>query len=288
MSLPESTKISFVHLRVRELAKATAFYSGLLGFREVLRDGATIGLSDSGRLPAQIILTESKNAPARPPRTVGLFHVAIRFPTREELAMILLRILEREYPLHGAADHAVSEAVYLADPEGNGIELYRDRVREEWKRTSDEIYMTSDHLDIENLLGEAEGKKWTGLPTRTDIGHVHLNVSSLQHADEFYSGLVGLDVTTRSYPGALFLAADGYHHHVGANVWSSRNGEKPPPNSLGLVSFGMFVSPVEADHLRKKLTQEGAHIEENSLLGQHSFRTHDRDGIAVEFMLREN
>lgn len=239
MSLPNDTHISHVHLRVRNLERELAFYRDLLGFTEILRHDSIVELSASGKQPAQILFTESPNAIARPPRTTGLFHVAIRFPNRAELAKTLMRLIQNEYPIQGAADHLVSKAIYLADPEGNGVELYCDRPKESWRWSDGEIAMATEPLDLEALLREADGKEWAGIHPQTDIGHVHLNVGSLASAEEFYSKQLGFDVTTRSYPGALFLSAGGYHHHIGLNIWAGRNAPRPPENSLGLISFGI-------------------------------------------------
>lgn len=245
--LASGAHISHVHLRVKSLERELAFYRELLGFNDVElasddeRSDSTVALSPSGQPPPQILLTESPQAPPRPPRTTGLFHVAIRFPNRVELAKTVLRLVQRGYPIHGASDHLVSEAIYLADPEGNGIELYCDRPESEWKWSNGEIAMATEPLDVEALLQEAEGKPWAGIHPQTDIGHIHLNVSSLSGAEEFYSKHLGFDVTTRSYPGALFMAAGGYHHHIGANIWAGRNAPRPPENSLGLIGFGIAV-----------------------------------------------
>jgi catechol 2,3-dioxygenase len=250
VSLPNETRISHVHLRVKNLERELSFYRELLGFNEGESHDSTVALSSSiptnngskvGQLSFQILLTESPSAAVRPPRTTGLFHAAIRFPNRVELAKTLLRLVRHGYPIQGAGDHLVSEAIYLADPEGNGIELYCDRPKESWQWLDGEIAMATEPLDVEALLREADGNEWTGIHPQTEIGHIHLNVGSLASAEEFYSKQIGFDVTTRSYPGALFLSAGGYHHHIGANVWAGRNAQRPPENSLGLISFEIVV-----------------------------------------------
>lgn len=294
MSLLAETHISHVHLRVKNLERELSFYRELLGFNEVMRYDSTVALSAtrtinaverSAQLPFQILLTESPNATPRPPRTTGLFHVAIRFPNREELAKTLRRIVQHGYPIQGAADHAVSEAIYLSDPEGNGVELYRDRPRDEWKWVNDEVFMTTEHLDVEALLREAEGKSWAGIHPLTDIGHIHLNVSNLANSEEFYHQRLGFDITTRSYPGALFFAAGGYHHHVGANVWSSRNATAPPENSTGLMSFGISVPNERWKELRAGFLAEKIEFAMDSKqTGLKTMKLRDADGINVELI----
>lgn len=280
--LPEKTRIAHAHLRVKNLKGVVAFYRDLLGFRQVRREGSTLALSPTGKSPAQIILTESPQAQPRPRGTTGLFHIAIRFPDRGELAKILLRLVEHGYPIQGAADHAVSEAIYLADPEGNGIELYRDRPREGWKWTNDEIVMVTDPLDVEDLLKESEGATWSGIHPMTDIGHIHLNVGSLEDAESLYHRQLGFDVTTKSYAGALFVAAGGYHHHLGLNIWAGRNAPPPPENSIGLISYGIAVPVSGWESLKERLAKDGIRYESDSVDGRMKLRA--PDNIAIELI----
>ncbi len=242
--LPSSTHIGCVHLQVRDRERALAFYRDLLGFREIGREGATVLLSAAGSLPPLLALTERPGARPKPPRTTGLYHVAIRLPTRRDLARALRRLLEHGWPFQGFSDHGVSEALYLADPDGNGLEIYRDRPREQWPWWAGRLRMVTKPLDVEDLLREATPEPWDGLPAGTDIGHIHLHVADLDEAEAFYSGILGLEVTQRDYPGARFFAAGGYHHHVGTNVWAGR-GAPPPADAVGLRAFALVV-PEEA------------------------------------------
>ncbi|MEO8168651.1 MAG: VOC family protein [bacterium] len=282
MSLPDKTRIAHAHLRVKNSAAVETFYRDLLGLREIGRDGSTVSLSPTGKSPALIILTESPAATPRPHGTTGLFHIAIRYPDRSELSKTLNRIIEQGYPIQGAADHAVSEAIYLADPEGNGIELYRDRPREEWKWRNNEIVMVTDPLDVDDLLKEAEGKTWSGMHPKTDIGHMHLNVGSLQDAEKFYHGTIGFDVTTKSYPGALFVAAGGYHHHLGLNIWAGRNAPPPPENSIGLISFGIAIPRSGWKSLKGRLAAGGVRYESDT--PDESLKVYDPNKIEIELI----
>jgi catechol 2,3-dioxygenase len=255
--LPAETQIGHVHLRVANMDRSLAFYRDLLGFWQMRQDGSAV-LSATGEPPFHIILTEQPGARRKPPRTSGLYHIAIRFPTRSALAQTLQRLMTNQWPLQGSADHGVSEALYLADPDGNGLELYADRPRAAWPRKGNQIVMVTDPLDVEDLLAEIAGDtgRWNGIDKGTDIGHVHLHVSDLNEAEGFYHRLLGLDVTQRGYSGALFLSAGGYHHHVGVNVWAGVGAPPPPPDAVGLVSFALRLPDKASWELLQVRAQE--------------------------------
>ncbi len=243
-ALPAATHIAYAHLRVADLERALAFYHDLLGLRVITVSDSSAALSATGVLPPLIVLEAHPGARPRPPRTTGLYHVAIRLPDRAALARTLRRLLERRWPLHGAADHGVSEALYLSDPDGNGLELYADRPRDTWPWQAGQVVMVSEPLDARALLSLAREPAET-IDPRTDIGHMHLQVSDLARAEAFYCGLLGFEVTLHSYPGALFVAAGGYHHHLGLNIWAGRGAPPPPPDSAGLVAFGVRLPDAE-------------------------------------------
>ncbi len=255
--LPAETHIGHVHLRVSDLERANAFYVDLLGFREVRRRENTSYLSATGQPPYHILLTEQPGAQPKPRRTTGLYHVAIRLPNRRELARVFQRLLEHQWRFHGFSDHKVSEALYLSDPDGNGLELYCDRPREQWPWQDGQLAMSTDPLDIENLLQEVanDAGPWAGIHPQTDIGHVHLHVADLAETEAFYHGILGLDVTQRNYPGALFFSAGGYHHHLGTNIWAGAGAPPPPPNAVGLQHFAFVLPTDEAIHRIKERLQ---------------------------------
>ncbi|MDE3057032.1 MAG: VOC family protein [Bacteroidota bacterium] len=239
--LPAETHIGSIHLRVSNFERSLRFYKELLGFHEISRTGSTVELSAAGKAPSVIALTELQNARPKPPRTTGLYHVAIRFPNRRALAEVFANLVRNGWKFQGFADHIVSEALYLADPDNNGIELYVDRPREKWEWSGDHVAMGSLPLDVDHLLAEAGNSPAKWIDPGTDIGHVHLHVSDLGKAEKFYHGILGMDVTQRSYPGALFLSAGGYHHHIGVNVWAGRGAPPPPDDAVGLISFSVEV-----------------------------------------------
>jgi catechol 2,3-dioxygenase len=176
-------------------------------------------------------------------RRTGLYHLALLLPSRRDLAEALARLAQSRWPLTGASDHLVSEALYLNDPDGNGIEIYRDRPREEWPHANGRIEMATLPLDLDGVLAELGGDHAVPaeVPSGTTMGHVHLQVADLDAAEAFYSGVLGFDVTVRGYPGALFVSAGGYHHHLGLNTWHSAGAAAPADGSIGLRSFDVVL-----------------------------------------------
>ncbi len=232
-----------VRLTVADLDRARDFYRDAIGLIELEpADGiARMGTAEPADPPI-VELVGDPDAPRRPARTSGLFHLAILVPGRPDLARALQRVAEAGWHLTGASDHLVSEALYLSDPEGNGIELYRDRPREEWQVRDGVLQMATLPLDLDGLLGELRREDaGAAMPPGTRIGHVHLNVGDLAAAEAFYSGGLGFEVTVRGYPGALFVSAGGYHHHLGLNTWAGEGAPPAPPGSRGLREFEIVL-----------------------------------------------
>lgn len=215
--MPFPRRLLSLALRVRDLGAALGFYRDLLGLR-MEADPPLYRLFPEGR-GFFLELHHDPQAPLRPYPSLGLYHLALRLADRQALAGTLRRLLEAGIPLEGAADHGVSEALYFRDPEGNGLELYRDRPEGEWPQ---EPLMFTAPLNLESLL--AENPKATPLPPETLLGHLHLHVADLDEAEAFFAARLGMALTLRTYPGALFFAWDGYHHHVGANTWAGKRG----------------------------------------------------------------
>lgn len=245
MPLPDDAHIGSVSLTVRDLERSVAFYRDVLGFRVGTRTGVEAALSVDGTRTL-IELHERADAVPRPRRCTGLFHFAILVANRAALGRSLQRLIEQDWPLTGVADHLVSEALYLNDPDGLGIEIYRDRPRETWKRVNGQIAMATDPLDLQGVASEPGAElPWTGLEAGTVIGHVHLHVPSLVEAERLYCGIVGFEPMVRAYPGALFVAAGGYHHHLGLNVWMGQGAPPPPEDAVGLRWFSVRAASLE-------------------------------------------
>ena len=231
--LPESTHVGAVTLQVSDVDRSFDFYHSFLGFAELERRNHSVVLG-VGQTPL-LILQGGASGPLRQ-RRLGLYHFAILLPDRAALGRAL-ELLVKNGVQPGAADHLVSEALYINDPDGLGIEIYRDRQRADWTVTQQQLDMASDPLDFEAVLAASGGAAWQGMPSGTVIGHVHLHVGDIERARAFYHEAVGLDVTVWNYPGALFLAASGYHHHLGTNTWAGPHAQPPLPQEPQLLQW---------------------------------------------------
>lgn len=226
--------IARVGLKARDGDALAAYYRDLLGFEELRRSGSRIALGAGGRELLEI----EGSATLRPddPRGAGLYHTAFLFPSRADLARWTRSAVDRRIGIDGASDHLVSEAIYLTDPEGNGIEIYADRPKEAWSYEGGAVRMATERLDFQSLLGELGGDDagWRGAPAGTVVGHVHLRVGDVGEAQAWWSEAIGLDTMVHYGNAAVFLSSGGYHHHIGANVWHSRGAGKRARDMTGL------------------------------------------------------
>jgi catechol 2,3-dioxygenase len=245
-AIHQDTEIGAVHLTVSEMDRSRSFYEHVIGLHAFDRDDGTVGFGPTEAQPL-LVLRAASSAPALDRRKTGLYHLAILVPSRVDLALALARLIAARWPLDGASDHLVSEALYLSDPDGNGIEIYRDRPRHQWRRSGDQLEMATLPLDLQDVMSElatVEGMQ-EHAPSGTMIGHVHLQVSDLREAEAFYGGILGFDVMVRGYPGALFVSAGGYHHHIGLNTWHSAGAAQPESGAIGLRSFEVTLPNAE-------------------------------------------
>jgi len=218
--LPESTRLGRVRLQVADLERSVSFYEKVLGMRAIRRTEDAVDLGPHGEDRTIVHLRQLRSARPVPRRgLLGLYHFAILLPDRASLGRFVAHLGEIG-AYAGMADHYVSEAIYLTDPDGLGIEVYADRPRDAWKYDERQLYMTTDQLNVDDLVRAAGGEKWTGMPAGTVLGHVHLYVDDIAKAEAFYHQALGFDKVVWSYPGALFMSAGGYHHHLGTNTWA--------------------------------------------------------------------
>jgi catechol 2,3-dioxygenase len=237
--LPAATEIGTVTLRVADADRSLAWYRDMMGLELIDRMPERLSLGAGGE--AFLFLDVRPDAPPRVEETTGLYHVAILVPDRASLGGALARIAAAGVRL-GASDHLVSEALYIWDPDNNGLEIYRDRPREKWIWQNGRVQMATEPLDRRSVAGEGidAGKHLEPMPAGTRIGHVHLQVGDLAQAHDFYTGVLGFEPTS-ARGGALFVSAGGYHHHLGLNVWHSLNAPPPAPGAAGLVEFDVVV-----------------------------------------------
>jgi catechol 2,3-dioxygenase len=272
--------VAEVALTVRDLRRSVAFYREVLGLELCDASGgqALLGASDEGFLR----LLKDPAAPSAAGRA-RLFHFAILFPSRRTLALALRRLLDARWPLSGAADHLVSEALYLSDPEGNGIELYRDRPSEQWERRDGGVRMDTLPLDLEALLAEGAGPDGPppGVPPETRMGHVHLHLTDLAEGERFYREVVGLELMARFGSSASFLAAGGYHHHIGINTWGTAGAPRALEGAQGLRWYRLRLPTESAsEEILARLVGSGLSVGREE--GAIRFRDPSGHGVIVD------
>lgn len=282
--LPESTRLGRVRLQVADLSRSLDFYQQVLGLQAVDRAATHAVLAPEGDDTPLVELRELKGARVVPHRgSLGLYHFAILLPSRPSLGRFVRHL--GEIGAHaGAGDHLVSESLYLQDPDNLGIEVYADRPRSTWRRVGRELMMATDPLDVEGLLEAAGEAPWTGMPSGTRMGHLHLHVGDLEQAAAFYAEAIGFDRMVWHYPGALFLGAGGYHHHLGTNTWAGAGAVPPAAGDARLLEWTIEL-PDEGSltALTESLTRAGYWSDQD---GAAQLVTHDPWGTQLRIALR--
>lgn len=246
--------VGHVVLVVRDLDKVATFYQHALGLETLSSDGEVQRLGAGGTMLLE--LRRDQAARVRTSREAGLFHTAFLLPSHQQLANWLGHIVRIGAPIQGASDHLVSEAIYLADPEGNGIEVYVDTPRDTWQHSAAGIVMGTEHLDLNALLSEAD-EDWQGMPSGSVIGHVHLKVGAIPEAETFYTGVLGMKLKAR-YPGGSFYASGDYHHHLATNIWNSRGAQPLAGGETGLAEVVLRATTAEHDAIAARAGRTGA------------------------------
>ena len=277
--LPNVTRVGAVVLQIADLERSLAFYQEVIGFRLISKEAGVARLGATG---SEAVLLELHEKPgvrsAAPNGRLGIYHFAILLPTRGDLGRFLRHAYSSGVRI-GQADHLYSEASYLTDPDGIDVEVYRDRPRDEWNLAADgEIIGATEPLDLEGLAAAAGSEPWGGLPAGTTIGHMHFFVGDLGKAEEFYHLALGLDKVTWHFPGALFLSAGGYHHHVGTNTWAA--GSKPSgPDDARLLHWELLLpTEEEAVAVAARMREAGYPVNEEG----GAYLANDPWGITVK------
>ncbi|MBO9531753.1 MAG: VOC family protein [Solirubrobacteraceae bacterium] len=249
-ALPAATRLGPVHLTVTDLARSVPFYEDVVGLTVQWRgttdtDEPAVALGSDGTEPVVVLVENPTASPQR--RTSGLYHVALRYPTRESLGHLIRRIAETRTPIQGASDHGTHEAIYLPDPDGNGLELEWDRPRADWPPMAEEFSRGGPQpLDVESTVATTGSAATEARSAGVDMGHLHLHVGAIRLAEDFYRDVLGFSLIA-ALPSAIFMSAGGYHHHLGANIWNGPGAPPAAPGSVGLRRWSVVVP--EADDL---------------------------------------
>ncbi|MBC1487132.1 VOC family protein [Listeria seeligeri] len=273
----EMMRLGEVVLNVGHLEEMAGFYQEVIGLTLLEKNERVVRLGVSGSNEALLVLRKIDNAVVPEVPRIGLFHTAFLLPTRENLADVLVHLIKSGYPIDGAGDHAYSEALYLHDIEGNGIEIYADRAKTDWMRDAEgNLPMVTEEVDVDGLLKIATGEAFTGMAVGTKIGHVHLQVSDVDKAEQFYRRALGLNLTT-AIPSARFFAAGDYHHHIGTNMWAGRNLQNRQEQEVGLAWFTIITPDKEA--ISKQLEQQGYQVNRF----EKTISVVDSNGLMIHF-----
>ncbi|MFH5187272.1 VOC family protein [Paenibacillus sp. TAB 01] len=279
--LDPQTEIGQVKLKVSRLDDSIAFYEEVVGLRVLERTAVTAALTADDVKPL-VLLEELPDAVKLPRRSAaGLYHFALLLPDRRSLGLALRNLIRSGIHI-GSSDHLVSEALYIADPDNNGIEIYADRPRSSWQYdAAGHVLMATNPLDRDGLLVEAEEAPWDGLPKGTKLGHIHLHVSGLAESQSFYSGVLGFDVVSRYADNALFISAGGYHHHIGLNVWAGAGAPLAPAHAAGLAYFTVaFAGAEPLENTLAQLRNAGVPVHQEA----EAWIVHDPSGIELRLV----
>ena len=273
-----NTHVGQVRLKIEDLDRSLKFYQEIMGFAILDRTDTTANLT-ADRKTSILRLEQPEGIQPKQPRTTGMYHFALLLPTRKDLADFVIHLSENNIQV-GAADHLVSEALYIKDLDGNEIEIYVDRDPEVWDWNGEEVAMTTDPLNFQELISHrVPDEKWVGLPTETVMGHIHLHVAELEKTEEFYVKGLGFDVVNRFGSQALFLSTAKYHHHIGLNTWNGVGAAKPAENTVGMESVEFIYNDKAAiEATVAKLEKIGATVVEED---GRTF-TYDPSGIKIE------
>lgn len=278
------TELGLVQIKISNMENSLRFYQEVIGLKLIRQEGAVAELGVDGIHPLLVLEQNALFQKQTSRRTSGLYHFAILLPDRLSLGAALRNLIRHQIPV-GQGDHLVSEALYLDDPDGNGIEIYADRPRDTWKRDEQGgIIMTTDPVDVSELMAISEGVSWQGMPVGTKIGHIHLQVSDLRVAEHFYCEVLGFDRITTYGDAALFISAGGYHHHIGLNTWASKGAPPAPEQAAGLRHYSIVIPDKSSlQEIQSRLEAEGTDFA--PLDGQQGLALKDPFGNGIKLVI---
>jgi catechol 2,3-dioxygenase len=273
----KTTPLGYTHLTVSDLDRSIKFYQEGLGLDLVHQQNgsAVLGVGETA-----LLKVTAKSDAVVAMRSTGLYHFALRVPSRVALASFVKHLIDTQTPVQGVADHHVSEAIYLPDPDGNGIEVYHDRSRQDWYDPDGNLILTTDPLDLDGLLADLPNGDdvWQGLSSGTVLGHIHLHVADLGETEHFYREVMGMDLVAEYGGSALFFSWDGYHHHVGANTWNGQGAPAPPADAIGLRYFTLHIDEKRLKDIRSRFDADGIDL----IPSQGGWFVHDPAGNGLE------
>lgn len=258
-----NTFVTQVQLNSRHLQQMKAFYTNILGLQMLTETKTSITFTADGQQPL-VTIVETLDATPKPRRSAGMYHFALLLPKRADLANFVAHLHQMAYPF-AASDHGVSEAIYLSDPEGNEIEIYVDRLPEEWSWKNEEVTMTIEPLNFNALANEQTTDGWHGMPTETIMGHLHLYVSDLEDTKDFYTKGLGLTIVSNYNNQALFLATGQYHHHIAINTWMGVGAPFAKSNQIGMDFYTLkYPDQTALEQAIKRLEALGHTVQKNA------------------------
>lgn len=273
--------VTQIHLKVEDIDKSLGFYQDIMGFK-VLKDEERLAiLSADGSTPL-ITIEQPVDVIAKLPRRTGLYHFAILLPNRVSLGLFLKNIIKTKYPIIGGSNHGVSEAVYLQDPDDNGIEIYIDTEPDTWNWNNKGLEMVNNPIDYEGIIAEAGNIEWNGISSETIMGHIHLHVADLNESKRFYLDGLGFDLMQEMHNTAVFTSTGGYHHHIAFNIWNGKGAEALPDNSVGMKFYSLKFPDEES---RAKVIKRLGELGFPAMFKENKIFVRDPSENLIEFII---
>lgn len=274
--------VTQIHLKVEDIDRSLGFYQDIMGFK-VLKNEERLAVLTSDGVTPMIIIEQPIDVIAKLPKRTGLYHFALLLPNRISLGLFLKNIIKNQYPIIGGSNHGVSEAVYLQDPDDNGIEIYIDTDSATWEWDNENVKMVNSPIDYEGIIASAGDLEWNGMPTETIIGHIHLHVADLNESKRFYLDGLGFDLMQEMQNTAVFTSTGGYHHHIGFNIWNGKGAKALPDNSVGMKFYSLIFPDEES---RRKTIEKLEILGFSAIYRDHKIFVKDPSENLIELIIK--